>query len=181
MKNENIPEFKSLEEERKYWEERAKTPGRWTKNKPQKRSSFLALRLTGEELTRLRDAAAKQGIGPSTFAREAIFKAMDGDSKKTITLAQAIELMTAEITEADRKRLNELYDSIAVPSIENPILLWYNENTMEEAISIMARAFCAPQRLTIETKDNKSKELTKDAQNERTSLALGDSLSLPSK
>jgi len=42
----------------------------------QKRSSFLVIRLTGEELTRVRDIAAKQGLGPCTFARLVLTSAM---------------------------------------------------------------------------------------------------------
>ncbi len=69
-----IPEFQSLEEEKKYWEARGPLAegrkGRINRTKVgQKRSSFLVVRLTGEELTRLRDKAATYGIGPSTFAR----------------------------------------------------------------------------------------------------------------
>ena len=72
-----IPKFKSLEEEREYWEARGPLAeghkGRISKPKPgQKRSSFLSIRLTGEELTQLRDMAAKFGMGPSTYARQVL-------------------------------------------------------------------------------------------------------------
>jgi len=74
VRGNNVPEFKTLKEEKEYWEARGPlAEGReGTINKPkakQKRSSFLAVRLTGEELTQLRDLAAKQGLGPSTYAR----------------------------------------------------------------------------------------------------------------
>jgi hypothetical protein len=74
VRDTNIPEFKTLEEEKEYWEARGPLAEghKGTINKPeakQKRSSFLAVRLTGEELTHFRDIAAKQGLGPSTFAR----------------------------------------------------------------------------------------------------------------
>jgi len=70
-----IPEFQSLEEEREYWEARGPLAegqkGRINKPKPgQKHSSFLSIRLTGDELTQLRDMAAKCGMGPSTYARQ---------------------------------------------------------------------------------------------------------------
>ena len=69
-----IPEFRTLEEEREYWEARGPLAeghrGRVNRPHPkQKRASFLSVRLTGEELTQLRDVAAKIGMGPSTFAR----------------------------------------------------------------------------------------------------------------
>ena len=84
-KDVGIPEFKSLEEEEKYWEARGPLAeghkGRSNTPKPgQRRSSFLAVRLTGEELTRLRDIAAKQGLGPSTFARLVLTRAIENKS-----------------------------------------------------------------------------------------------------
>jgi hypothetical protein len=73
-KKKEIPVFNTLEEERAYWDARGPLADghKGTINKPrpkQKLTSFLAVRLTGEELTRLRDMAAKQGLGPSTYAR----------------------------------------------------------------------------------------------------------------
>jgi len=73
-RNIKIPEFESLDEEREYWEARGPLAegyeGRAHKPQPgQKRSSFLSVRLTGSELTELRDMAARFGLGPSTYAR----------------------------------------------------------------------------------------------------------------
>ena len=140
-KEEKIPKFSSLEEERKYWEKRAKAPGNWIENKPQRRSSFLAIRLTGEEITKLRDAAEKQGVPLSTFARQALIKAMGGDSKKTITLTQAIEQLAADFTDEDRARLQSMYDSIAVPSLPDSISLCFDKNEMNEATSVMVEKY----------------------------------------
>ncbi|MBA7660932.1 hypothetical protein ES703_68938 [subsurface metagenome] len=80
-----IPEFKSLEEEREYWEAHGPLAkghkGRIHRPKPnQKRSSFLSIRLTGEELTRLRDMAAKLGTGPSTYARQVLKLAIEQEN-----------------------------------------------------------------------------------------------------
>ena len=84
-----IPEFKSLEEEKEYWEARGPLAEghKGTVNRPksrQKRSSFLAVRLTGEELTRLRDVAAGQGLGPSTYARMILTSALERGGKPDI-------------------------------------------------------------------------------------------------
>ncbi|MFH0913953.1 MAG: hypothetical protein V1849_01520 [Chloroflexota bacterium] len=78
-----IPKFQSREEEREYWEARGPLAeghkGRLNKPKPgQLRSSFLTVRLTGEELTRLRDAAAAVRMGPSTYARLILLSASEG-------------------------------------------------------------------------------------------------------
>jgi len=77
-----IPEFKSLDEEREYWEARGPLAegqgGRINRPEPgQKRSSFLSIRLTGEELTQLRDMAAKFGVGPSTYVRQILKLAVE--------------------------------------------------------------------------------------------------------
>jgi hypothetical protein len=155
-KKETIPEFDSLEEERKYWEERARAPGRWTKNKPQKRSSFLAVRLTGEELTKLRNTAKQQGIGLSSFVRQALIEATEDKEKKAITLTQAIEIMANEITDEDREQLKRIYNNIAIPSLENPMLFYCDKDDMNKVMAILIKAIYAPQGIQIETGSDKS-------------------------
>lgn len=76
-KDTKIPAFQSLEEEREYWESQGPLAegykARINKSQlGQKLSSFLSVRLGGEELTLLRDMAAKVGLPPSTYARLAI-------------------------------------------------------------------------------------------------------------
>jgi len=96
MKNndEKIPEFKTLEEEREYWEARGPlAPGnRGRVNKPvpgQKHSSFLAVRMTGAEITKLRDIAAKQGLGISTYARILLTRAIEAQTvPEAVTLTE---------------------------------------------------------------------------------------------
>ena len=51
--------------------------GRIHKPDDRKRSSFLCVRLTGTELTKLRDIAGKRGLGPSTLARLLIITEVD--------------------------------------------------------------------------------------------------------
>lgn len=102
-----LPEFRSLEEEREYWEARGPMAegheGRVSKPKPgQRRSSFLVVRLTGEELTRLRDIAAAQGLGPSTYARRGLLQLMEhkGRPSSGVPLEQFREaLLTANLPE----------------------------------------------------------------------------------
>jgi hypothetical protein len=93
-KDEKIPEFKTPEEEREYWEARGPlAPGnRGRINKPipgQKHSSFLAVRMTGTEITKLRDIAAKQGLGISTYARILLTKAIEEQAApEAVTLTE---------------------------------------------------------------------------------------------
>jgi predicted DNA binding CopG/RHH family protein len=99
IRNAGIPEFKSLEEEKEYWEARGPLAeghkGKLNKQKPRKkRSSFLAVRLTGEELTRLRDVAAKQGLGPSTYARILLTSAIERQKQpEMVTLTEIKNMM----------------------------------------------------------------------------------------
>lgn len=84
-----IPEFQSLDEEREYWEARGPLAeghrGRINRAKPdKKRSSFLSIRLTGEELTRLRDVAAEFGVAPSTYARHVLKLAIEQQVLKLV-------------------------------------------------------------------------------------------------
>lgn len=72
-----VPNFGSLEEERQYWEKESPlAEGKRGKiNEPQskeKRTSFLTVRVTGTELTQIRDMAAMSGMGPSTFVRSVL-------------------------------------------------------------------------------------------------------------
>lgn len=81
-KNNKLPEFQTLEEEKEFWEARGPlaegNKSRLNKPRPgQKRSSFLSVRLTGEEITALRDAAATLHITPSELARGAILDSVE--------------------------------------------------------------------------------------------------------
>jgi hypothetical protein len=126
-----IPEFQSLEEEKEYWEARGPLgegyKGRVNKPKiRQKRSSFLAVRLTGEELTRLRDTAAKQGLGPSTFARVVLTNAIEQEGwlpKRVVTLKEFKEALERNLPQPLRDRLEAFAKDISVGGPENPALL----------------------------------------------------------
>jgi hypothetical protein len=71
-----IPQFASLEAEKEYWEAKGlldpHRPTKTSSTKGVKRASFLNIRLSGEEITELRDLAARAGMGPSTFTRTLI-------------------------------------------------------------------------------------------------------------
>jgi hypothetical protein len=112
-KEENkLPEFQSLEEEKEYWEARGPlAEGRKGRiNKPkadQKRSSFLSVRLTGEEITSLREVAAIFYTTPSELARGAIL-----DSVKQFKSLH-------EMAQKEQKKLEEaLRYGLSYPSIK---------------------------------------------------------------
>ena len=75
-----VPKFRNLEEEDKYWQSHSPLmegyEGKIQKKK-QNRASFLSIRLTGEELARLREIASRYGLGPSTYARQVLIQAIE--------------------------------------------------------------------------------------------------------
>lgn len=128
-----IPKFRSLDEERKYWEARGPLSeghkGRINRPKSgQKRSSFLAVRLTGDELTRLRDIAAKQGLGPSTFARLVLTRAVECKDSlpKVVTLNELMITVANNLSRAEKDKFESFFKDIAIGDPDNPALLVFS-------------------------------------------------------
>ena len=142
-----IPEFKTLEEEKQYWEARGLlaegTKGRVNRPKAgQKRSSFLAVRLTGEELTRLRDVAARQGLGPSTFARLVLMAAVEQGSKPPTrkTLEEVFEALENNLSQETKDRVESLVKTMFIG--KQPYLLELTDKSrLEEFVHLVFAAF----------------------------------------
>lgn len=131
-----VPEFKSLQEERDFWEARGPLAeghrGKSSGSKPgQRRSSFLAVRLTGEELTRLRDVSARHGLGPSTYARIVLTSAIDREERpaKSITFAQVKAALRNDLPQTAREKGGEAYGAISTDN--HPYLLDLSKLTPE--------------------------------------------------
>ena len=96
QKKDSVPEFRTGEREDEFWR-RLSSPGqgdrRPIQGKREKRSSYLALRLTGEELTRLREAARKADVGPTTLARNLILRGLQEENP----LLQRIEALEQKV------------------------------------------------------------------------------------
>ncbi len=145
MKDTGVPEFQSLEEERKYWEGRGPLAEGYKSriNKAQarqKRSSFLAVRLTGEELTRLRDIAKEEGLGPSTFARLVLTRAMGRKQilPHFVTLDKVIDTLTYSLSQRDRNKFESFLKDVAIGEQDNPVVLAFSgeRRTWEEVTSL---------------------------------------------
>ena len=139
-KDTGIPEFKTLEEEKEYWEARGplaeRREGRINKPRPrQKRSSFLAVRLTGDELTRLRDLAAKQRVGPSTFARLVLTQAIEHQGKlpRVITLDELKDMVENNLPEPIKDKAENLAKATAIGDPDNPSFLIIDSSQMKES------------------------------------------------
>jgi antitoxin component of RelBE/YafQ-DinJ toxin-antitoxin module len=125
-----LPEFQSLDEEKSYWEERGPLAegrkGRINEPKPgQRRSSFLAVRLTGEELTRLRQIAAQHGLGPSTFARLVLTAAIaqQGRLPRRVTLDELRDILETSLPQSVKDKAEALTKAAAVGDPDNPAML----------------------------------------------------------
>jgi len=95
------PGFSTVEEEHEYWQKHSPLAEGYagdTQRKRQKRSSYLALRLSGEELEKLRDAARKTGVGPTTLARNLILQGLREENG----LLQRIETLEQKMASLSR-------------------------------------------------------------------------------
>lgn len=153
-KDSRIPEFKSLEEEKEYWEARGPLAeghkGRTNKPRPrQRRSSFLAVRLTGEELTRLRDLAATQGLGPSTFARIVLNSVIEQQSLPNHkTVDKLRDILEDNIPQSIKEQAERLLEETSLGDSDNPFARLFDRDQMNEwgelglkAISILLATY----------------------------------------
>jgi hypothetical protein len=165
-KKERIPNFKSLDEERKYWESRGPLAEghKGTINKPrpkQKRSSFLAVRLTGEELTRLRDMAVKQGVGPSTFARMILVSTISqGISPVQVPFSDLMNAMSSRFSKEDVEKCQSLLKDIIIGDPSNPALFVYSgeKKKWEEFTSLIFERLFGIKIIQTEDKNMKKVE-----------------------
>ncbi len=74
MKSKKVPEFKTIDEEAKFWDTHSITDD-WEGDKPAKvgfaknLQHILGVRLDPETITELEEQSKKKGVGPSTLAR----------------------------------------------------------------------------------------------------------------
>ncbi|MBM3119185.1 MAG: hypothetical protein FJ006_06460 [Chloroflexi bacterium] len=94
------PRFTSVEEEEEYWQKHSPLAEGYegtVQHKRQRRSSYLALRLSGEELKELRDAAQRAGVGSTTLARNLILQGLRAERDllhRIKALEQKVESLT---------------------------------------------------------------------------------------
>ena len=133
IERKNIPKFETVDEERKYWEDRGPfakgSRGKlFIKDSSQELcSSFLTIRLTGSELTELRDFASNQNMGPSTLVRLLIInllkingnKSKDQEDKTSMTMEQVFEKLDERMPNDLKERMGNLYKSSVIGDKED--------------------------------------------------------------
>jgi hypothetical protein len=142
-KKNNIPEIKEMEE-RDYWEQRgpltdkkvAKTNQPVSKDK---RESFLSIRLSGSEITELRDLASKYNSGPSTLARNILvyilnkMKTPNDNTPQTITMNDLFQGVASTMPQGFLDRYTDLYKSATIGDEDNPSMLIMSQSQLKEA------------------------------------------------
>lgn len=106
MKKYPVPKFSNVQEEDEYWKTHSPLDegyeGEIQENK-QKRSSFLSVRLTGEELSKLRGIAVEAGMSPSTFARKLILDAIKARALDNLYSATVVGVHDRSTQQYDKK------------------------------------------------------------------------------
>lgn len=176
-KDATIPKFASLEEEREYWESRGPLAEahKATVNRPrprQKRSSFLAVRFTGEELTRLRDTAAQLGLGPSTFARLVLISALENPERwrKLVTLDQIKERLESNLTQDTKDLIARFATTTTIGDANSPSLLLMDATQMKQAEELalpILRVLLATAGVQLITPEDENYEKVRDAATSR--------------
>ncbi len=82
--------------ERNIKQQSHKTNGKKVKSNKERRSSYLAIRLSEDELQHLRDAAGSANLGPTTYARNLILSGLKSD-KTVISRIDALEQKVANL------------------------------------------------------------------------------------
>ncbi len=139
-------EFKSMEEEREYWEQRGPLAKgiRAKVSEPienDKRASFLSVRLSGRELTQLRDLAAKYNSGPSTFVRNIVINLLSYTHKttKVPTVDDVAKHLFGAMPAELADKCDNLYKSVTVGDNANPTMLIMTQAQLQEAQEIGKR------------------------------------------
>jgi hypothetical protein len=145
--------FKSPEEEREYWENRGPLAkgARSKLIKPvssRRLESFLSVRLSGKELTELRDLASKCGLGPSTFAREILLAVLsylnrpESDmGKKQMLIEDVCKDLDAKMPEEFKDRIANLMKSSVIGDVNKPSLILFDPSQIKELEEISTKMF----------------------------------------
>jgi hypothetical protein len=145
-------QIKAMEKEREYWEARGplEKGARGRINEPvpkENRSSFLSVRLSGKELTQLRDLADRYNLGPSTFARQALVSLIGNAEAlknrniepKKILFDEICDALVAKTPQMFREQLMNLLLSSTEGELENPSSIIIDKSKMRECLEMSVK------------------------------------------
>lgn len=113
-----VPKFRNLEEEDRYWQSHSPLMEGYegkVQRKKQNRASSISVRLTGEELARLREIATQYGLGPSTYVRQVLIQGMESGGARSLpppllmSLCNVLHRSVGEPNEEYLQQLNITY------------------------------------------------------------------------
>ena len=142
-KKNNTREVKERED-RDYWEKRGPLADKKVArvNQPvskDKRESFLSIRLSGSEITELRDLASKYDSGPSTLARNILVSILTKAKEPSVNATQAITLndifqgVAGTLPQGFIDRYSDLFKSATIGDENNPSMLIMSQSQLKEA------------------------------------------------
>jgi hypothetical protein len=146
QENKSALECKSFEEEREDLESRGPLAKGYKSvlNRPesnQNRTSFLSVRLTGEELDKLGFIARGRGVGPSTYARMALLSIIEQSDRaeQPENSDQLCEKMVTVMPQSLKDQLTDFSNNVKLPDINNPGFLILDPKQMAEFWTISIR------------------------------------------
>jgi hypothetical protein len=146
--------FTTPEDERAYWESRGPLAkgNRGKTNQPvakENRSSFLSVRLSGKELTQLRDLATRYNLGPSTFARQVLVTLIEKDAiqknknvqnePETIIFDEIYDSLMAKTPQEFREKVMSLLLASIEGDLDNPSSILIDRSRMREWMEMSAK------------------------------------------
>ena len=150
MERELIPQFETEEQEAEYWDSHSpldlaaepkaqKVRVRGVKDRP------ITVRLDSESRSKLDRLAAKQGLGPSSFARLILMSVIEQRSKlpKRITLDDLKNILEEITPQLIKNRAKLLVKEAAIGDPDNPSFLILNQSQIDEWGRLGLRAICA--------------------------------------
>jgi hypothetical protein len=139
------------QEEREYWEARGPLSkgarGKLSQPVPnENRSSFLSVRLSGKEITQLRNLSQKSGLGPSTFARQVLVSLVekaetrqnnqDKSEIKNINIDESCDQMMKVAPQSFRAQIASLLAPTAESELNNKTTITLDKSQFREIMEM---------------------------------------------
>ncbi len=130
---------------------------------------LIAVRFNEQELQRLREAAAEQGIGASTLVRILVNQALRplSTGPRRMTSDEFREVMASTLARMDKRELDVLLKDVSIGNPDDPMLLvWAGKSKKwEQFTSQFLKALLASLDIEVTLPENKELVEASDEQN----------------
>ena len=145
-----IPQFESEEQEAEYWDSHSPLDLTTVEPKAQKlrvrrvKDRPITLRLDSESRSKLNKLAAKQGLGPSTFARLILTSAIEqgGRLAKRVTVDELRNVLEEITPQSVKDRAALLVKEAAIGEPDNPTFIILDQSQINEWEEFGLHAIC---------------------------------------